>query len=95
MKSKLSLKKGRALRPAPHCSVLLVTLLEPLDAAALGLAAKTSREERMALRADVDAKLLLRGTRRKLVAAAASHRRLEILGMNSFFHALHLTFLPY
>ena len=75
--------------------VFLVTLLEALDAAALGLTTKTPREERMALRANVDAKLLLRRARRELVAAAASHRRLEKLGMDSFFHALHLTFLPF
>ena len=42
----------------------------------------------------VDAKLLLRRARRELVAAAASHGRFEILGMNTLFHALHLTFLP-
>ena len=89
------MKKGRAFCPALAClSVFLVTLLEALDTAALGLTAQTPREERMALRADVDAKLLFRRARRELVAAAASHGRFEILGMNTLFHALHLTFLP-
>ena len=87
-------EKRQGFLPCPLLLVFLVTLLEALDAAALGLTAQTSREERMALRANVDAKLLLRRARRELVAAAASHRRLEKLGMDSFFHALHLTFLP-
>ena len=80
--------------PCPLLLVFLVTLLETLDPAAFGLPAKTPRKERVALRADVDAKLLLRRARRELVAAAASHRRLEIFGMDTLFHALHLTFPP-
>lgn len=81
--------------PCPcFLSVLLVTLFEAFDAAALGLTAQTARKERVALRANIDAKLFLRGARRELVAAAASHRSLEILGMDSFFHAVHLTFSP-
>ena len=75
--------------------MLAVALVELLDAAAGSDVTLTTREERMALRAHVDADLRLRGTRRERVAAAADDLRLRIiLRMNAFFHVFPPRFAP-
>ena len=71
---------------SPPSLFLRVALLELLDASARLNVTLTSREERMALRADIDTQILLRRTGRERIAAATRHRRLEVLGMNAFFH---------
>ena len=49
-------------------------------------------EERMALGADIDAELRLRGARLERVATAAGDRSLVVLRMDTLFHSLHLAF---
>ena len=70
-----------------HCLFLGIALVELLDAPAGLDIALTSREERMALGADIDAKLLLRGACRELVAAAAGDGRLVKFRMDTFLHS--------
>ena len=79
-------RRGKAQCASPTLLFPRITLLELLDASARLNVALTPREERMALRADVDAQILLRRAGRERIAAAARHRRLEELGMNSLFH---------
>ena len=89
----LTVKRGAGLSPCSNDSLLLaVTLVEFLNTSASLCVTLTPREKRMALGADIDAKLLLGGSRRELIAAAASHRSLEELRMDTFFRLLHLTF---
>ena len=79
-------RTGKVQHTSPWSLFPRVTLLELLDASARLNVALTPREERMALRADVDAQILLRRAGRERIAAAARHRRLEELGMNTLFH---------
>lgn len=71
---------------------LAVALVELLDAAACLYVTLTTREERMALGADIDAELRLRGARLERVATAAGDRSLVVLRMDTLFHSLHLAF---
>ena len=72
---------------------LAVALVELLDAAAGSDITLTTREERMALRAHVDADLRLRGTRRERVAATADDLCvIVILRMNALLQFFHLAF---
>ena len=67
-------------------SVLLIALVELLDTATCLYVTLTASEERMALGANVDAQILLRGTGLEGIAATAGHSSLEELGMNTLFH---------
>ena len=67
-------------------SVLLIALVELLDTATCLNVTLTASEERMALGANVDAQILLRGTGLEGIAATAGHSSLEELGMNTLFH---------
>lgn len=85
-------RKKKAEQNALPCfprlhSVLAVTLVELLDTAARLDVALTSREERMAFRANIDVELFLRGARLERVAAAADDGCLIIIRMDSLFHA--------
>ena len=79
-------RRGKVPYTSPTLLFPCVTLLELLDASACLNVALTPREERMTLRAHVDTQILLRRARRERVTAAARHRRLEVLGMNTFLH---------
>ena len=90
-------RKKKAEQNALPCfprlhSVLAVTLVELLDTAARLDVALTSREERMAFRANIDVELFLRGARLERVATAAGDRSLVVLRMDTLFHSLHLAF---
>src|ERR1019366_5051039 len=78
---RLDLGRGRRLLRSVR-----VALLEALDAAGgvdeLGLA----REERMAVRADLEAQLGLRALCLPRVSARAVHGHLVVLGVNFFLH---------
>ena len=71
---------GRARR------LLLVALAEPLDAAGGVHQLLLSREERVALAADLDAQLLLRGAGRPGLAAGTVDQDLVKLGVKVRFH---------
>src|SRR5262249_52356941 len=71
----------RLLAAAP-----VVLALELLDAAGRVHVLHLARVERVAGGADFDGDVLLRAARGELVAAAAGHRALFILGVNAFFH---------
>ena len=81
---------------ASSCCILFlaVALVELLDAAACLYVTLTTREERMALGADIDAKLRLRGTRLERVAATADNRSLMIFRMDTLFHIYTPHFSP-
>ena len=68
--------------------LLRVALLEFFNTSTRLNVALASCEERMTLRADIDAQFSLGRTRRKRVATAACHRRLEELRMNTLFHVV-------
>ena len=73
--------------------MLAVALVELLDAAARLDVTLTTREERMALRANVNMNLRLRGTRRERVAATADDLCvIVILRMNALLQFFHLAF---
>src|SRR6476620_5454390 len=65
---------------------LLEPLLEALDPAAGIHQLLLARVERVAVRADLDVQLGLRGTCRELVAARAADVREDVLGMDVRFH---------
>src|SRR4051794_14427626 len=73
------LRRG-GLALAPHSSHELLDLAAGIDQSLL------AREERMALRADVEAKLVLGGMRLPGIAARAAHGCLDVLGMNIGTH---------
>ena len=89
---KQSLKSGSA----SYCCILflVIALVELLDTAAGLNVTLTSREERMALGADIDAKLFLRGTRFERVATAADNSSFVVIRMDTLFHSIHLSFPP-
>src|SRR4051812_6135724 len=60
--------------------------LEPLDASARVDQLLPARVERVAVRADLDVDLGLRGARRELVAARAAHVGFDVLGMDFSLH---------
>src|SRR5579872_3674822 len=66
--------------------VPVVLALELLDPAGGVHVLHLAGEERVAGRADFDGDVLLRAARDELVAAAAGHGRLDVLGMNPGFH---------
>jgi hypothetical protein len=66
--------------------LLCVTLVELLNTTTSCDIALTTSEERMALGANIDAQILLRGTGLEGIAATAGHSSLEELGMNTLFH---------
>lgn len=72
--------------------LLLVTLVEFLDATAGSNIALTTRKERMALRANINMNFLLGGACRKSVATATDYRALTKFRMNTLFHSVHLSF---
>src|SRR3954454_22069885 len=65
---------------------LFETPLEALDAAARVDELLLAGVERVAVRADLDVELRLRGTRRERVPAAAVHGRQDVLGMDLGLH---------
>src|SRR5207247_4087057 len=82
-------------RPTPNESTLFlgpfgVTLLEAIDSACRVDQLLLACEEWMALRADLDAQLLLRRTGRPRLAASAVDLDLMILRMDLCFHGLTL-----
>lgn len=81
---------------ASSCCILFlaVALVELLDAAACLYVTLTTREERMALGADIDAKLRLRGTRLERVTATANYRSFIVLRMNTLLHIYTPHFPP-
>ena len=73
--------------------MLAVALVELLDTTARLDVTLTTREERMAFRANVNMDLRLRGTRRERVAATADDLRvIVILRMNTLLQFFHLAF---
>src|SRR5438128_1935639 len=66
---------------------LLQPALEALDAAARVHQLLLARVERVAVRADLDVQLRLRGTRGERVPAGAVHGRHDVLGMDVGLHA--------
>ena len=81
---------------ASSCCILFlaVALVELLDAAACLYVTLTTREERMALGADIDAKLRLRGTCLERVTATANYRSFIVLRMNTLLHIYTPHFPP-
>ncbi len=73
---------------------LLITLVELLDATACLNVTLTTRKDRMALGANINTKLLLRGTRLERVAAAASYRSFKEFRMNPLLHTYTPLFPP-
>ena len=71
-----------------------VALVEFLDSTARSDVTLTSREERMAFRAYIDAKLLFRGTRLERIAATADYGSLMIFRMNTLLHIYTPHFSP-
>ena len=71
-------------------SLHAVTLLETIHAAAGINQLLLAGVERMALRADIDAHLLLHGTGLKGLAADAANDGLAVIGMDLFLHGFHL-----
>ncbi len=67
-----------------------VTLLEAIDTSAGIYQLLLAGKERMALRANFNTKIFLGRACDEGVATNASHSRLLILWMNSFFHLSHL-----
>ena len=72
----------------------MIALVELLDAAACLDVTLTTREERMALGADIDAKLFFRGTRLERVAATADNGSFVVIRMDTLLHSIHLSFPP-
>ena len=70
-----------------------VALLEAVHASAGVNQLLLAGVERMALRADIDAQLLLHGTGLEGLAADAADDRLAVIRMDLLFHGFHL-FLP-
>ena len=68
-----------------------IALLEAINTSAGINQFLLAGEERMALRADIDAQLLLHGTRFKRLAANAANDRLAVVRMDLFLHGIHLT----
>ena len=75
----------------PKCRLHAVALLEAVHASARIDELLLAGVERMALRADIDAQLLLHGTRFKRLAANAANDRLAVVRMDLFLHGIHLT----
>src|ERR1043166_6166894 len=71
---------------APRPAGLLEPPLEALDAAAAVHQLLLARVERVAVRADFDVQLGLRGTRDELVPARAANGRQDVLGMDAGLH---------
>src|SRR5712691_4854444 len=78
------MSRGLAARPRP--AGLLEAPLEALDAAPGVHQLLLARVERVAVRADLDVQVRLRGARDELVAARAANRRDDVLGMDAGFH---------
>src|SRR5258708_17227921 len=76
----------RWLAAAARAAGLFEPPLEPLDATARVHQLLLARVERMAVRADLDVQLRLRGARDELVAARAANRCKDVLGMDAGFH---------
>ena len=81
---------------ASSCCILFlaVALVELLDAAACLYVTLTTREERMALGADIDAKFRFRGASLERVAATADNRSFVVLRMDTLFHSITPLFPP-
>src|SRR5215208_7844266 len=76
-----------ALGRGRRFGLLAVTLVEAVNAAGRVNQLLLAREERMALRADLDVEVvLLRRARLELVAAGAVDVDLVVVGMNSLLH---------
>ena len=75
----------------PKCRLHTVALLEAVHTSARIDELLLAGVERMALRADIDAQLLLHGTRFKRFAANAANDRLAVVRMDLFLHGIHLT----
>ena len=80
-------REHSATLPENFCSSFLVTFVELFDSAARFDVALTTREERMAFRADVHAQFFFRGAGFESIATTASDRRFKVLRMNFFLHA--------
>src|SRR5215210_1855098 len=80
--------RGPKLRGLPLARARC-TAAEALDAPAGVHELLTARVEGMAVRADLDMQLRLRGTRPELVAAGAADVRGDVLGMNVCLHCLY------
>ena len=73
---------------------LAVTFIEFLNTSACLDVTLTSREERMALGADIDAELRLRGARLERVATTADNGSFVVIRMDTLLHSIHLSFPP-
>ena len=76
----------RARLAATGRAGLLETLLEALDATTAVHELLLTRVERVAVRADLDVKLRLRGTSRELGSTRAGDMREDVLGMDLGLH---------
>ena len=88
------MKQSIAALPILVFLFLAVTFIEFLNTSACLDVTLTSREERMAFRAYIDAKLLFRGTRLERIAATADYGSLMIFRMNTLFHIYTPHFSP-
>ena len=75
----------------PNVALHTVALLEAVNTSARINELLLAGVERMALRANIDAQLLLHGTRFKRLAANAANDRLTVVRMDLFLHGFHLT----
>lgn len=73
---------------------LCITLVELLDTTAGLDVTLTTSEERMALRANINAELVLYGARLERVTATADNSSLMIIRMDTLLHSIHLAFTP-
>ena len=88
------MKQSIAALPILVFLFLAVTFIEFLDTSACLDVTLTSREERMALGANINTKLFFRRTRLERVAAATDYCSLMIFRMNTFFHVYTPHFSP-
>ena len=88
------MKQSIAALPILVFLFLAVTFIEFLNTSACLDVTLTSREERMALGANINTKLFFRRTRLERVAAATDYCSLMIFRMNTFFHVYTPHFSP-
>ena len=94
-KSHASLKAHDAPeQPQAAPQLHAVALLEAINASAGVYQLLLASKERMALGADIDAKLRLRGTRLERVTATANYRSFIVLRMNTLLHIYTPHFPP-